>query len=441
VSRLLEVSILMPCLNEAETIGRCVDRARESITELAIRGEVLVADNGSTDGSQQIALAHGAKVVLVDEPGYGAAIRGGVEASSGRYIVMGDADESYDFCEIAPMVERLRAGDDLVMGNRFAGGIDKGAMPWSHRWIGNPVLSMTGRIFFSSRIRDFHCGLRGFSVDAFRRMRLNTTGMEFASEIVVKASLASMKVSEVPISLHKDGRSRPPHLRTWRDGWRHLRFLLLFCPRWLFVIPGLALLLSGSLMTLWLLGGTRYVGSVGLDIHTMLVSGVFALIGYELMLFGAFIKVFGMRAGFLPSSRRTDSFFRVATLEKGLLLGGVLTVVGCGLVLIAVVSWGRGGYGPLNTEASMRPLIVAVLLIAGGVQTIFASFVLSMLGIRDNVVVRPSVVLEPAIEMQMVTGVAQRSSRNRPSNLTRRQPARTQTGDSCRTGSAGGAAA
>ena len=250
-------------------------------------------------------------------------------------------------------------------------------------------------------MRDFHCGLRGFSVDAFRRMRLNTTGMEFASEIVVKASLASMKISEVPISLHKDGRSRPPHLRTWRDGWRHLRFLLLFCPRWLFVIPGLALLLLGSLMTLWLLGGTRYIGAVGLDIHSMLVSGVFALIGYELILFGAFIKVFGMRAGFLPSSRRTDNFFRVATLEKGLLLGGVLTISGLILVLLAVVSWGRGGYGVLDTQASMRPLIVAVLLIAGGVQTIFASFVLSMLGIRDNVVVRPSVVLEPEIEMRM----------------------------------------
>ncbi len=416
MKRLLEVSILMPCLNEAETIGRCVDRARESIARLDIRAEILVADNGSTDGSQQIALAHGARVVTVDEPGYGAAIRGGVAASSGRYIIMGDADESYDFAEIPPILERLRVGDDLVMGNRFAGGIEKGAMPWSHRWIGNPVLSMTGRIFFASHVRDFHCGLRGFSVDAFRRMRLNTTGMEFASEIVVKASLASMKVSEVPITLHKDGRSRSPHLRTWRDGWRHLRFLLLFCPRWLFVIPGVALMLLGSLMTLWLLGGTRYVGSVGLDIHTMLVSGVFALIGYELMLFGAFIKVFGMRAGFLPSSRRTDSFFRVATLEKGLLFGGALTLTGLALVFVAVVSWGRSGYGVLDTQASMRPLIVAVLLIAGGVQTIFASFVLSMLGIRDNVVVRPSVVLEPEPAAREVTGVGRRQVTNGSSN-------------------------
>ena len=416
MKRLLEVSILMPCLNEAETIGRCVDRARESIARLDIRAEILVADNGSTDGSQQIALAHGARVVTVDEPGYGAAIRGGVAASSGRYIIMGDADESYDFAEIPPILERLRVGDDLVMGNRFAGGIEKGAMPWSHRWIGNPVLSMTGRIFFASHVRDFHCGLRGFSVDAFRRMRLNTTGMEFASEIVVKASLASMKVSEVPITLHKDGRSRSPHLRTWRDGWRHLRFLLLFCPRWLFVIPGVALMLLGSLMTLWLVGGTRYVGSVGLDIHTMLVSGVFALIGYELMLFGAFIKVFGMRAGFLPSSRRTDSFFRVATLEKGLLFGGALTLTGLALVFVAVVSWGRSGYGVLDTQASMRPLIVAVLLIAGGVQTIFASFVLSMLGIRDNVVVRPSVVLEPEPAAREVTGVGRRQVTNGSSN-------------------------
>ncbi len=400
---LLEVSILMPCLNEAETIGRCVDRARASIAEMHLRAEILVADNGSTDGSQQIALAHGAKVVAVAEPGYGAAIRGGVAASSSRYIIMGDADESYDFAEIPPILERLRVGDDLVMGNRFAGGIDKGAMPWTHRWIGNPVLSLTGRIFFASQIRDFHCGLRGFSVDAFRRMRLNTTGMEFASEIVVKASLASMKVSEVPISLHKDGRSRPPHLRTWRDGWRHLRFLLLFCPRWLFLIPGFALMLAGSVVTLWLLGGTRYVGSVGLDIHTMLVSGVFALLGYELVLFGAFTKVFGMRAGFLPPDLRMARFFRVATLEKGLLAGAILTITGSALVLAAVVSWGRSGYGALDTQASMRPLIVAVLLIAGGEQTIFASFVMSMLGIEETVVKPSSIVLEPDHE---ITGVA-----------------------------------
>jgi glycosyltransferase involved in cell wall biosynthesis len=395
VTILPEVSILMPCLNEAETIGRCVDRARESMTKLQLHGEILVADNGSTDGSVQIALAHGAKVVLVKERGYGAAIRGGVAASSGRYIIMGDADESYDFGEISLILERLRAGDDLVMGNRFTGGIEKGAMPWSHRWIGNPVLSLAGRIFFSSHVRDFHCGLRGFTVDAFRRKRLHTTGMEFASEIVVKASLARMKVSEVPISLHKDGRTRSPHLRTWRDGWRHLRFLLLFCPRWLFLIPGLVLMLSGSAMTLWLLGGTRRVGPVGLDIHTMLVSGVLALSGYQLVLFAAFIKIFGMRAGFLPLGRRMESLFRVATLEKGLLLGAVLALAGLALVLLAVVSWGRSGYGALDTEATMRPLIVAVLLIAGGVQTLFASFVLSMLGIEENLLLPSPVVLEP----------------------------------------------
>ncbi len=408
MKRTLELSILMPCLNEAETIGRCIDRARSSIAELALSAEVLIADNGSTDGSQQIALAHGARVVTVKEPGYGAAIRGGVAASSGRFIIMGDADESYDFAQIPPILERLRVGDDLVMGNRFAGGIDKGAMPWSHRWIGNPILSLTGRIFFSSRVRDFHCGLRGFSVEAFRRMRLNTTGMEFASEIVVKASLASMKVSEVPIALHKDGRSRPPHLRTWRDGWRHLRFLLLFCPRWLFLIPGLALMLVGSAMTMWLLGGTRTIGSIGLDIHTMLVSGVFALIGYELVLFGAFIKIFGMRAGFLPVDRRMANFFRVATLEKGLLLGAVLTITGFTLVLLAVVSWGHNGYGALDTQASMRPLIVAVLLIAGGVQTVFASFVMSMLGLQDKIVKPSSEVLESDLDMLDITAVGRR---------------------------------
>lgn len=395
MKHLCELTILMPCLNEAETIGRCIDRACESITLMDVHGEVVVADNGSTDRSVQIALAHGARVVLVEERGYGAAIRGGVAESSGRYIIMGDADESYDFGEISPMLDKLRAGDDLVMGNRFAGGIEKGAMPWSHRWIGNPVLSMTGRVFFHSPVRDFHCGLRGFSADVFQRMHLYTTGMEFASEIVVKASLARMKVSEVPISLHRDGRSRPPHLRTWRDGWRHLRFLLLFCPRWLFLIPGLALMLSGSAMTLWLLGGTRYVGSIGLDIHTMLVSGVFALLGYQLVVFAAFIKVFGMRAGFLPPDRRMESFFRVATVEKGLLLGAALALGGLALVLAEVVSWGRSGYGALDPVPTMRTLILAVLLIAGGMQTIFASFVLSMLGIRENPVMPSHVVLEP----------------------------------------------
>jgi glycosyltransferase involved in cell wall biosynthesis len=400
-----ELTILMPCLNEAETIGRCVDRACESIALMGANGEVVVADNGSTDGSVQIARAHGARVVLVEERGYGAAIRGGVAEASGRYIIMGDADESYDFGEVSPMLERLRAGDDLVMGNRFAGGIEKGAMPWSHRWIGNPVLSLTGRVFFSSPVRDFHCGLRGFSADAFQRMHLYTTGMEFASEIVVKASLARMKVSEVPISLHRDGRSRPPHLRTWRDGWRHLRFLLLFCPRWLFLIPGLALMLSGSAVTLWLLGGIRYVGSVGLDIHTMLVSGVFALMGYQLVIFAAFIKVFGMRAGFLPPDPRMESFFQVATLEKGLLLGAVLGLGGLALVLIEVVSWGRSGYGALDPVPTMRPLILAVLLIAGGMQTIFASFVLSMLGIRENVVMPSHVVLEPQAGAEDAAGL------------------------------------
>jgi glycosyltransferase involved in cell wall biosynthesis len=385
----------MPCLNEADTIGRCIDRARETIARIDLHAEILVADNGSTDGSVQIALAHGATVVVVEERGYGAAIRGGVAASSGRYIIMGDADASYDFGEVAPIVERLRRGDDLVMGNRFAGGIEKGAMPWSHRWIGNPVLSLVGRIFFSSPVRDFHCGLRGFTVDAFRRMHMHTTGMEFASEIVVKASLARMSISEVPVSLHKDGRSRPPHLRTWRDGWRHLRFLLLFCPRWLFLIPGLVLMASGSAVTLWLLGGTRYLGPIGLDIHTMLVSGVVALSGYQLVIFGAFIKTFGVRAGFLPLDARMERLYRVATLEKGLLLGAVLMLAGVVLVLIAVVSWGRTGYGPLDPVATMRPLIVAVLLMAGGLQTLFASFVLSMLGIRENIAMPAGVVLQP----------------------------------------------
>ncbi len=392
----------MPCLNEAETLGTCIDRAREWMAKTDVRTEVVIADNGSTDGSVQIALAHGARVVLVQERGYGAAIRGGVAAALGRYIIMGDADESYDFGEISPMLERLRAGDDLVMGNRFTGGIDKGAMPWSHRWIGNPVLSLAGRIFFSSRVQDFHCGLRGFSVDAFRRMRLQTTGMEFASEIVVKASLGGMKIGEVPVSLHRDGRSRPPHLRTWRDGWRHLRFLLLFCPRWLFLIPGLTLTLAGSAVTLWLLGGTRHVGPIGLDIHTMLVSGVLALSGYQLVIFAAFIKVFGMRAGLLPADRRMENFFRFATLEKGILVGAILALAGGALVVAAVVNWGRSGYGALDVEATMRPLILAVLLIAGGLQTIFSSFVMSMLGIEENIVIASPVVLEPNREAKNV---------------------------------------
>jgi glycosyltransferase involved in cell wall biosynthesis len=377
----VELSIVMPCLNEAETLAACIQKAQLAIERGALAAEIIVADNGSTDGSQVIARELGARVVSVDRKGYGSALIGGINAARGRFVIMGDADDSYDFTAIAPMLEKLRGGSDLVVGNRFAGGIEPGAMPWSHRWVGNPILSLISRVFFHTPVGDAHCGLRGFRKDAYERMKLRATGMEFASEMVIKASLKGMRIAEVPVKLRPDGRSRPPHLRTWRDGWRHLRFMLLFSPRWLFLYPGLVLFVVGMALSAILLGGPVHVGGLRLDIHTLLVASFLALIGYQLVLFAIFTKIFAIQSGFHQPYPPLESVSRYVTLEVGLAAGTVMVLVGVIALILAVASWGAVGFGTLNPSLTMREVIPAVVLLALGTQTVFASFFISILSI------------------------------------------------------------
>jgi glycosyltransferase involved in cell wall biosynthesis len=377
----IEVSIVMPCLNEAETLATCIQKAQQAIERGGLAAEIIVADNGSTDGSQVIAKELGARVVPVARKGYGSALIGGINAARGRFVIMGDADDSYDFTAIAPLIDKLRDGCDLVVGNRFMGGIEPGAMPWSHRWVGNPVLTLISRIFFHTPVGDAHCGLRGFRKDAYEQMRLRATGMEFASEMVIKASLKKMRIAEVPVTLRPDGRSRPPHLRTWRDGWRHLRFMLLFSPRWLFLYPGLALFAVGVVLSALLLPGPLHVAGVRLDIHTLLVAGFLALIGYQLVLFAVFTKIFAVRMGFHPPHPVLERLFRYITLEVGLLAGALMVLAGIVGLVLAVASWQSVGFGNLDPSLTMREVIPAVLLLAIGTQTVFASFFISILSI------------------------------------------------------------
>jgi len=374
----------MPCLNEAETLARCIQAAQQALDAGGFKGEVIVADNGSTDGSVAIANELGARVVEVARKGYGNALMGGVQAAEGAFVIMGDADESYDFAAIAPFIERLRRGDDLVVGNRFLGGIRPGAMPWSHRWLGNPVLTRIGRLLFHAPVGDMHCGLRAFRKDAFERMHLRAAGMEFASEMVIKASLKGMRISEVPVVLRPDGRSRPPHLRTWRDGWRHLRFMLLFSPRWLFLYPGVALFAFGFVLSALLLPGPLRVGGVRLDIHTLLVAGFLCLLGYQLVLFAVFTKIFAIRVGFHPPHPLLKRLFGYITLEVGLLVGALMSLAGVVALIAAVISWQSAGFGNLDPSLTMREVIPAVVLLALGTQTVFASFFLSILSIDTD---------------------------------------------------------
>jgi glycosyltransferase involved in cell wall biosynthesis len=377
----VEVSIVMPCLNEVETLGACIAEAREAIAKGGYTAEIIVADNGSADGSQLVARELGAKVVDVQRKGYGSALIGGIDAAQGRFVVMGDADASYDFAAIGPLIAKLRDGYDLVVGNRFLGGIEPGAMPWSHRWLGNPVLSSINKMFFHAPVGDTHCGLRAFTKDAYEKMRLRATGMEFASEMVIKASLKGMRITEVPVVLRPDGRSRPPHLRTWRDGWRHLRFMLLFSPRWLFLYPGLALLVVGLGLSALLIAGPLRIGGVRLDIHTMLVAGFLALLGYQLVLFAVFTKMFAIREGFHPPHPALQTLLRYVTLEVGLLAGALMALGGLVALVLAVTSWQSVGFGNLNPSTTMREVIPAVVLLSLGTQTIFASFFISILSI------------------------------------------------------------
>jgi glycosyltransferase involved in cell wall biosynthesis len=377
----------MPCLNEAETLVACIAAAKAGIQAAGVEGEILIADNGSTDGSLALASANGARVVPASQRGYGHALRTGLAAANGRYIIMGDADMSYDFSKIAPFLEKLRAGADLVMGCRMpsgGGSIDPGAMPWKHRWIGNPVLTLIGRLLFKCPSHDFHCGLRALTKDAFERLDLRTGGMEFASEMVIKASLRKMRIEEVPITLHKDGRSRPPHLRSWRDGWRHLRFMLLFSPRWLLLYPGILATLIGGAFFLRLLVAPIRIGTINFDLNSLEIAGLVLLFGYQMILFACFARIFAFTRGFLPAKHALSRAFGFFTLEKGLLGGGVVLVAGFVVILFAVFGWASTGFGNLDPLDTTRTVIAGRTLASIGLQTILFSLIFSYLGVDDK---------------------------------------------------------
>lgn len=380
----LELTILMPCLNEVETVGECVRKAQSFLQRYGVSGEVLVSDNGSHDGSPEIAGRLGARVVNAPTRGYGAALIYGTHAARGKYVIMGDADESYDFGELLPFLEELRAGADVVIGNRFRGGIKSGAMPWMNRWIGTPVLSRLGRLFFHSQVRDFNCGLRGCTRAAFQKLNLRTTGMEFASEMIAKAALLGLNVAEVPTTLSPAGRSRPPHLRPWRDGWRHLRSLLMYSPRWLFLYPGLAMIVIGLAGCVWLLPKPGTIGNIGFDVHTLLYAFVAIELGAQFVAFAMFTKVFAISAGLLPEDPRLNRLLRHATLETGLIVGILLTLAGLGGSALALSDWGRTSFGMLDPSRMLRLVFPSVFSLMLGVQVICGSFFLNILGLRRH---------------------------------------------------------
>ncbi len=383
-SETIEVSVVLPCLNEHETVASCVTKAIASLKEAGIEGEVIVADNGSTDGSIDLAESAGARVVHVSQRGYGNALNGGIEAARGIYVLMADSDDSYDFSHIPRFIEQLRSGADLVMGNRFRGGIQKEAMPLLHRHLGNPLLTALGRLFFHSPCRDFHCGLRAFRKDSYKRMDIRSTGMEFASEMVVKASLLRMQVREVPTTLSPDGRSHPPHLRTWHDGWRHLRFLLMYSPRWLFLYPGITAILLGLAVCFVLLPGPRRVGNIVFDVHTLAYAFGSMLVGFQLLAFAVFTKVFAITEGLLPEDPRLNRMFRYITLETGLIAGAFLILLGIAGTVLALSAWAQSSFGPLNSESTLRIVMPSVFALTLGAQVIFSSFFLSILGLRRS---------------------------------------------------------
>jgi glycosyltransferase involved in cell wall biosynthesis len=374
-----ELTILMPCLNEAETIATCVRKAKGYIDSRGIVGEVVVADNGSTDGSQALAQACGARVLAIAAKGYGAALMGGIQGARGRFIIMGDSDDSYDFTSLDPFVEKLRAGYDLVMGNRFMGGIRPRAMPPLHRYLGNPVLTGIGRILFRSPSGDFHCGLRGFRRDAVLSLALTSTGMEFASEMIVKATLRKLRITEVPTTLSPDGRSRAPHLRSWRDGWRHLRFLLLFSPVWLFFYPGILLLVFGLATTLWLLPHPQSAGNVTFGVNTLVFAAAAIICGFQAIVFYMFAKTYAIRSGLLPEDRVVARLREILRLETGLIAGLLCMAAGLTLAAVALGFWGSHSFGPLNPEHSLRMVIPSATLLILGVQITFSSCLLGVL--------------------------------------------------------------
>ncbi|HPF59040.1 MAG TPA: glycosyltransferase family 2 protein [Candidatus Competibacteraceae bacterium] len=380
----IELSIVMPCLNESETIGCCIDKAKQWLEKTGVKGEIIIGDNGSTDGSQEIAMRYGARVVPIPQRGYGAALYGATLAVQGRYVIMGDSDDSYDFSDLSPFLEKLREGYDLVMGNRFMGGIQPGAMPWKNRYIGNPLLTGVGRILFNCPVSDFHCGLRGFSKAAFIRMELHTTGMEYASEMVIKAALLGMKITEVPTTLSKDGRSRPPHLRPWRDGWRHLRFMLLFSPRWLFIYPGSIVLILGLMLFFLLFQGPVRINDIQLDIHSMVFAGAMTLIGYMLLLFGFITRLIGINQGLLPPKHIFDYLRAKPVLEIGSLLGSLLIVIGLFYGVTAIIEWGSAHFGALDPMVTMRTVLLSVMSILFGFISLVFSIIFAFIVMPTN---------------------------------------------------------
>lgn len=408
----IEFTILMPCLNEAETLAACIRKAHKGANNVHLETdtyEIVVADNGSTDGSQEIALREGARLVTVPIQGYGAALQAGMEAARGKFIIMGDSDDSYDFANISAFVDKLREGYQMVMGSRFKGEIKPGAMPFLHQYLGNPMLTFIGNSLFRCGFTDFHSGLRAFDRDAILNLQLRTTGMEYASEMVIRATLANLSRTEVPVTLFPDGRSRPPHLHTWRDGWRHLRFMLLYSPRWLLFYPGMILSILGTLGMIILLPGPIHVGSVVLDVHTMLVSMTMALVGLQLIFMAVFTRVYTMHIGILPSNPRLERFVKRFSLGAGLVVSIVFFLIGIGIYGFEVIGWSRVGFGPLNYQITLRSVIWGTAFVIAGLQLFFWSFNISVLGLRQAVPVstvstRP--ILTPSIPTDPVTKYA-----------------------------------
>ena len=381
----VELSIVMPCLDEAETLETCVKKANSYLEDNGVEGEVIVADNGSTDCSQEIARSLGARVVYVPEQGYGNSLMGGIAAARGKYVIMGDADDSYDFLSLEPFLAKLREGYDLVMGNRFKGGIEPGDSPPLHRHFVNTVLSGIGHLFFRSPVGDVHCGLRGFNKESIQQLDLQAMGMEFASEMVVKATMHDLRIAEVPASLTHNGRSRPPHLNRWKDVWQYLRFLLVFSPRWLFFYPGILITLVGSAaMLAWIISGPIKIGHVGFDINTMLIAAMLIVLGIQIVYFAIFSKVYGVTTRLVPSNSTIDRFMGAFTLERGLFIGGVICLLGLSGLIATFVIWSSETFGVLAPSKIMRITIPSFALMVIGVQTIFASFFLSILDLKKG---------------------------------------------------------